>query len=325
MTVLYAPPSAEVARLRDLLRVALLALAAAAAAALVAVGRPAWAPLPLLAVLVDWQLRPWLRRAGGVRLRLGDTLVTEGPAAPPGAARPTHLALHEVCAATTWRRARGDHDELHIVLWTDQTAWHITATSPPDAVAADLDEIEARLGGLPGWERALAPAWSDLGRPFSDPGSALWRHLERALPPDSLNRLAARGWRADRAHPDPAGLLPAPHDDLLRVDLVGWRWGAASGALTVLAVHRDVRRQPVWSGGRARPTLVPMEVDVLLIALDGGLTLAVPTPAAAAAPRAPTPADAVFVHTAEVAPILLRLLRHDPHGVLAPVLTPAVL
>ena len=46
---------------------------------------------------------------------------------------------------------------------------------------------------------------------------------------------------------------------------------------------------------------------------------------AARAPRGSPSPTAVGVHTAEVAPIVLRLLRHDPEGLLAPLLAPTVL
>lgn len=319
MTPLHAPPASQEQELRSQLRAGQVVIAAAASAALLALDLPLWAPAPVLLALLDRHLRPWVWSASGATLDLADTLTLRGGAAPP-----VPLVLAEVRAATRWRRAYADHDELHVVLWTADRAWHLVALTPPGVAATDLDEVERHLGGLPGWERTLAPAEAGLP-PVRDPHNALVGHLDRALPVDARDRLAARGWRVDRAQPDPAGLLPSPHDDLLWVDAATWRWGAEAGDLIVQSVHGATRRQPVWSGPRDRPVLAPLDVDVLVIGVAGGLHLVVPTPAAARAPRGALPPTAIAAHTAEVAPILLRLLQADPEGLLVPLLTPAVL
>lgn len=284
--------------LRPLVRVVQVAVAGVATLVLAWFGLWWWVPVPIVVTTVAYELFFWSRGDRPVVLALeSDRLVLTDPRAGGDGARPRELALplHDVHTATLHVRPApsGDRVEAVVVLTdTERVRFAVRFLVEPglplrhEDVQADV--MDNLVGGYGGLLRALAPADVTCRQTIDDPAGQAIRWLRERLPAGAWQRSAARVWRGTAPVLDTFGLHVGPPDGLLVLDGDAWSLHTADGELsqglvTLVRSGRATRqvglvRKPDLLGDAPLHELPIDEVDLplLVLDLDEGLTLAVP-------------------------------------------------
>lgn len=286
-----------------------------------------WVPIPLAALLVLHMAWAWWRADRPVQLHLADRTLT---LKDPKLGTRKEIPLSEVRAATLHLRKRtADRSELAVVLHGRShsapvlTALRFTVepgvTTRPHDVS--VDAMDGLIGGYGGLLPGLAPAGVRVRQTFDDPANQFVQHLREALPAPAWQRTAVRVWRGEAPELDLFGLHATPPDGLLILEEDTWTLElhgepARSGVIGLLRVTRAVRTAKLIHHNNANTaTVQQMELPLMLLELDEGITVAVPAPVAELSGK-PTPLnpDLLHCHVPEGGAVLWHILVRWPRS-----------
>jgi hypothetical protein len=271
-----------------------------------------WVPVPLVLATVVIEVVLALRSDRAIRADLtDDKLVVDDRFSPT-----LTIRRDDVHTAVVLSRRRGEGHEVVVVLGSRRRvllaiAFQL-AESPAEAV--DVDAVDVHLQAQAGILRAVAPPTRAVRQRFDD--RAFYDALLQWVPGDARRRVGLRLWPGSSPpltvfghHADDAPRWMVCEGDRYEVvDAEGEV--VAQGALVVRTVD-TARRDAVLLrvAGLDEPDVGTL--PLLLLGLDGGLTLAVPAPARAAESHEDAPEQAHHTHAPEASALLHRLAPAD--------------